>query len=294
MRVAIIGGTGFIGREVVNKLLQNGLDVGVFSRNKNGHKPNHYQTDYSCEALCNQLKRFDSVIHLAAVRGTNGKLADFHINETILENLLVACVKNNIKNVCFASSISVYSETDKIPWDEETVPYPKTFYGISKLACEYLGYLYSRKYGISFKALRIGQVLGEGEVKGYMMNTFIDNAFSKKTLNVKGKSIAKREFVYVKDVAEAFYKALMNTKVSGAFNIGSGVAYTNLEIAKIINNVFDNVGNIKYNDDFDEGIESSLMSIKKAEAVLGFSPKYTLYEALIDIKKIKLLSEVVF
>ena len=245
------------------------------------------QTDYSIESLNYILKDIDAVVHLAAMRGTDFNITIYHQNEIITENLYQSCIDLEIRNIVFASSVSVYSDITKIPWVETQIPSPKTLYGVSKIACEYIGDIYHRKYGLNIKSLRIAQVLGEGERKGFMMNTFIDNAFENKTLKVIGKSIAKREFVYVKDVARAIIMALSKPEIHGTFNIGSGEAYTNLQIAQIVNECFDNEGNLEYYDYIDEGIESSLMDSSKAKNVLGYSPKYSFKEALNEIKNIK-------
>ncbi|GAJ38346.1 NAD-dependent epimerase/dehydratase family protein [Saccharococcus caldoxylosilyticus] len=291
MKVAVTGGTGFLGKEVISLLHQDQIYTPVIlGRNSVADNVSceYRKTDYSIASLTNVLRDIDAVIHLAAIRGTNGSIADFYPNIIMTENLYESCRKLGIKNIVFASSISVYSDTTKIPWDEEQLPSPKTLYGISKITCEYIGNLYHRQYGLNIKSLRIAQVLGEGEKKGYMMNTFLDRAFEKKTLKVIGKSIAKREFVYVKDVARAILLALHKPDLHGVYNIGSGEAYTNLEIAKMVNNCFDNEDNLIYEDSLDEGIESSLMDSSKAKKELGYIPSFSFKDALNDIKKIKL------
>ncbi|WP_319371130.1 NAD(P)-dependent oxidoreductase [uncultured Ilyobacter sp.] len=291
MKVAITGGTGFLGRELVKFLIKNGnfvpITIGRRSISEN-EKSEYRKTDYTQESLEIVLRDIDAVIHLAAIRGADGKISDFHENETITENLYESCVNLGIKNIVFASSISVYSDTTKIPWKEEQVPRPKTLYGISKIACEYLGEVYHRKYGLNVKCLRIAHILGEHEKKGYMMNTFIDNAFERKTLKVSGRSLAKREFVYIKDVIKAIYTAVSKPKIHGVFNIGSNEAHTNLEIAEIVNECFDNKKNMIYDNLREEGIESSLMDSSKAKRELDYISEFSLEEALRDIKKIKL------
>ncbi|GAB6256324.1 SDR family oxidoreductase [Peribacillus sp. N1] len=250
-------------------------------------KYEYLSTDYSNESLTKVLKNSEAVVHLASVRGANGSILDFHQNEIITENIYKSCVDLGINNIIFASSISVYSDITKMPWVEEQLPSPKTLYGISKIACEYIGDIYHKKDGLNIKYLRIGHILGEGEQKGFMMNTFIDTAFEKRKLNVIGESLAKREFVYVKDVARAILLAILKPEVHGVFNIGSGEAYSNLEIAEIVNECFDNKGNLIYNDLKAEGIESSIMDSSKARNELGYSAQFSLKEALIDIKNIK-------
>ena len=292
MRIAIAGGSGFIGREVFKSMKNRGWKPVIFTRKKILNEEGEYvTTDYSQNDINSKLIGFDAVVFLAGVRGGKGKISDFHQNEIVVQRILESCVLNDIKNICFISSIAVYSDTNMIPWNENMTTCPKTFYAVSKLACENIGNIYSKRHGLKFKSLRVAQVLGEGEIKG-MMNTFIDNAFNKRLLMINGKSIAKREYIYVKDVAEAICVAILNKEINGCFNIGSGISYTNYEIAKIVNEIFENEGNIQYDDNLDEGIESSLMDNSYAKDKLGFYPKYTFRQALEDIKKIKEAHEI--
>lgn len=291
MKVAITGGTGFLGKEVVSMLDRDTNYTPIIIGREafiENIKNEYRSTDYSKQSLDTVLKDIDAVIHLAAKRGANGSISDFHANEIITENLFSSCACLEIKNIVFASSISVYSDVTKIPWTEEQLPYPKNLYGVSKVACEYIGDLYHKKYDLNIKSLRIAHIIGDGEQYRGMMNIFIDNAFEKKTLKVNGKSIAKREFVYVKDVARAIKIAVSKPEIHDVFNVGSGEAYTNLEIAQIVNEVFDNQDNLIYDDSVDEGIQSSLMDGTKARDELGYKAQYSIKMALKDIFNIKL------
>ncbi len=289
MRVAITGGSGFLGREVVSLIEKEKVHTPVvLGRNpSDGSKEYEYkQTDYSVDNLNAVLGDMDAVVHLAAIRGANGSIEDFHHNEIITENLFKSCVNTGIKNIVISSSIAVYSDVSRIPWDEEQLPSPKTIYGISKLVCEYLSHLYMKKHGLKVKSLRLAQILGDGERKGHMMNTFIDSAFEKRQLKVIGKSLAAREYVYVKDAARAILQAVAQPDVNGVFNIGSGQALTNLEIARLVNKCFHNEGNLDYNPSVSEEIESSLMDSSKAGNILGYNARFSICEALNDIKSI--------
>jgi len=288
VKVGITGGSGFLGSETVKLLADSGLYTPIIiGRGGKSLKYEYRATDYSRESLMNVLECLDAVVHLAAVRGTDISISNFQPNEIITQNIFESCRDLGITNIVFASSIAVYSDEAQIPWREEQLPSPKTMYGVSKLACEYIADIYHRRYGLNVKSLRIAQVLGEGERRGGMMNTFIDNAFEKKQLKVIGRSKARREFVYVKDVARAIMLALSRQEAHGAFNIGSNEAYTNLEIAKIVNLCFNNEGNLLYDDTMDESISSSLMDSSKAREILGYTPRYSLMDGLLDIKKQK-------
>ena len=239
-------------------------------------------TDYSIESLKEAIQGADAVVHLAAKRGTTMDVNDYFQNAVITQNLYKSCADLGIKNIVFISSIAVYSDEKAIPWKEQDVT-PKTVYGSIKLLCENIGNIYHDKFGLNIKSLRLGQVLGEGEVKG-MMNTFIDRAYEKEELTVTGRSISKREFVYVKDVVDAVLLSLEKPQIHGSFNIGSNESYSNLEIAEAVNEVFDNIDNLSYDDSIPETIESSMMDSSFASRIIGYEPKWTLKEALKDIK----------
>lgn len=288
MKVAITGGSGFLGKEVISALEHDASYIPVIIGKGKVNETNHeYRTtDYSRENLKTVLTDIKAVIHLAAKRGTGGNIADYHTNINITNNLYESCTELGITNIVFSSTISIYSDVSKMPWSEESLPSTKTFYSVSKLACEHIGNIFHKNHGLNIKSLRIAQILGEGEIKG-MLNTFIDNAFEKRILKVTGKSVAKREFVYVKDVARAVILALKKDSVHGSFNIGSKASYSNYEIATMVNDVFDNKGNLFYDESIRETIESSLMDSSKAGKELGYLPQYSLKEALKDILKIK-------
>lgn len=287
MKIAILGGTGFLGGYVINKLRKEDKIPVVLTRREINEKLEDCEyriTDYSKEDLINKLNDINGVIHLAAKRGSTGNVSEFHNNETLTQNLYDACFELNIKNIVYASTISVYSDVACLPWDEGHLPCPKLMYGVSKITCEYIGNIYSSNKGLNIKNLRFAHLYGFNEKNNYMINLFFRQAFNKQELVIENKSIAKREFLYAKDAAKAIYCALEKEDISGTFNIGSGVALTNYEVGNIINNNFDNEGNIIIkNPDIKESIEPSYMNSTKAKLELGFVTDYTFEDAVKEI-----------
>lgn len=275
MRIAITGASGFIGQALIERVLQNDdNEIVALSRSKyDGRECERIcfrTTDYSVDSLKDVLKDADVVVHLAAVRGTQGRLQDYHINEIITENLLIAMGECNISRIVFASSIAVYSDTSRMPWTEDMMLTPKTLYGITKASCEALCMYYSRVYGFKYSIVRIAQVLGTGEKRRTMINVFMEQAASKEQLHVTGRSIAKRQFIYVKDVAGVLYKAASAVDGSVIINAGMDEACSNLDIAKLVNTAFYSDIPIDYNDSVMETIESSVMSTKQCRKLLGY------------------------
>lgn len=286
MKIAITGASGYIGQEVRKRLLGN-ADIYCLTRSSpvDTGVCTWLETDYSIDSLCNILIGIDCVIHLAAIRGTHGTIADYQENEYLTENILLAMGNCGVPHIIFASSIAVYSDVRAIPWKEDMVLTPKTLYGITKATCEHLCALYSKKYGFTYTILRIAQVLGQQEKIRGMINNFIDLAARGEQLTVIGKSIASRQYIYVNDLSEAIVKcALHPARKNIVFNIGMEKAYTNYQIAEIINDVFENPTSIEYKKELSENVESTYMDIHRYKEQLSLKPK-NLSEAIAEIKE---------
>ena len=106
MRIAITGAGGFIGSKVLEKLADyDEIDILALSRVQNDrtlyNKVRWVKTDYSVDSLNKVLKNVDVIIHLAATRGTQGLISDYHVNEIVTENILLAMNELNIKHLVF-------------------------------------------------------------------------------------------------------------------------------------------------------------------------------------------------
>lgn len=279
MKVVVTGATGLIGKELMRQLSSQINVLGLSRGNADG---NLRKTDYSVEDLTAAFEGAEIVVHLAAIRGKGSDYQQFSDNAVLTENVLKAAVKAKVKKVIFMSSIAVYADVNNVPWKEDQLLRPQTFYGLSKIVGEHLCELYSEK-GIAYTIFRCGIVLGITNNKR-MTDVFIQNAAEKKPVMVKGKSIARRDFIYLKDVIDALcWGILKDQSKNQVYNLGSGHSYTNLEIALETNRAFDNVDNLIYLDNCEEGLKDSRMDSSKL-AQAGFQSGYSLAEALVDIR----------
>ena len=265
MNIAVTGASGFVGRAVM-EWLNNTPEVNVIPISRTN-------CDYSVENLRTLLKGADAVIHLAGVKGGTGSIRDFHVNEVTTENLLIAMGEEKVGRIVFASSRLVYSDVKAIPWEESQRLDPPNMYGISKAACESLCRLYSKKYGFTYAAVRIAQVLGFGEGVRNMMNVFLETGLNHSQITVMGKSVAKRQYIYVEDLAEILCRLAEMQGTSGIYNVGMTEAYSNLEIAELINEAFGNTTPINYDDSFPETIQSSIMDVKRVMRETDYVPR---------------------
>ncbi len=276
MRVAVTGAAGLVGRKTVEVLKRAGWEVLPLSR---AVRPGYLTTDYTVNSLAAIFADADAVVHLAAERGGEGCL---HQNQQLTENVLLAMKQSKrCRRIVYLSSISVYSGEETLPWSEQTLPRPEGEYGLSKLAGEHLCAIY-QKAGIRYTVLRCAHILGI-EDRGYMLSRFFDGAFRRQAICVTGKSVARREFIYVKDAAGGILWALGSEESVGqTFNLGYGKGYTNLQIAGMVNRAFGNEGNLRYIADQEEGIRSSYTDVRKITKA-GFRPAFTIETAMQDL-----------
>lgn len=282
MNIAVTGASGFIGMEllaVLNK--KDGVRVIALTRDASSFEDSGLcvwrSTDYSADSLKQALDGADAVIHLAGVRGTENDPEKFAVNEEMTENILKAMAAVGVKRIVFASTMSVYNEDRLMPWKEDDPLGGRSCYGDSKVNCERLIKRYSDEYGFTYGIARIAQVVGEGEKRRGMMNVFLDTARDHGTIKVMGKSVLKKQYIFVKDLAEIL--ALLTTgserfdaSDSIVVNAGMPDAYSNLEVARIVNEVFDNTTPIEYDDSYPEKGRPFHMDISRLKNELGCVP----------------------
>lgn len=292
MKIAVTGASGFIGTELLKQLENTeGTEVTAITRGSIARADAPFcawkETDWSCRSLAEALDGAGTVIHLAGVRGTTSDPDDYAVNEKMTEELLRAMAAAGTKRIVFASTISVYDDVTKIPWKEDAALSGRTMYGSSKIRCEDLIREHAEKSGFTYGIARIAQVLGEGEKRRGMMNVFIDTARNGGALRVIGRSEAKRQYIWVNDLAciltglaagSGGFDASLNIIV----NAGMPNAYTNLEIAQIVNRVFENPAPIEYDDSSPETIKPSFMDIARLKKI-GYAP-LDMEEAIRELK----------
>ncbi len=294
MKIGLTGGTGFIGQYVLKENANEYEFVVVTSRDTTDGLFVHSNVKYVTAAYNqNEFEKAfegcDAVVHLGAKRSSKEgeeSVLNYTDNLRVSEDLFKACNNLNIKNIINISSYAVYDTTLPLPFEESLSVAPLSNYGVMKHTIEGLAHLYNRKYAMNIKSLRLAQVMGVGERGGYMLSIFLERCLAGQVLNVYGKGIAGREYVYVKDVSKAVMCALKSETKKEVFNIGNGYITTNLELAQAFCKVFDNKEGCKCLEDKKEIVEHYLMSGELAEKELGFKPDYTLEGALSDMKGI--------
>ncbi len=234
MKVLVTGGSGFIGRHLVNHLVESKHQVAILDQvppSSIKEFPtgiSFYRKrieDKSVEKVF-AYEKPDCIFHLAAQvsvqKSMNDPFKDCVTNTLGTINLLNQCIKYNVKKIIFASSAAVYGEPIYLPIDELHSTNPLSYYARSKYTAESYIQLFYQQYGQQYSTLRFSNVYGPGqsaEGEAGVVSIFTDRILKNQTPIVFGGK-QTRDFVYVKDVTRAMLSAAA-TKKSGTYNISS-------------------------------------------------------------------------
>jgi len=233
-KVVVTGCAGFIGSNLVDRLLSLGFEVtGVdnfsagqrrFLKDSLEHKNfNFFEIDLlDGQALEKPFDGADIVFHLAAnadVRfGTNHPDRDLQQNVVATHNVLEVMRKLNIRRVMFSSTGSVYGETSVVPTPEDA-PFPvqTSLYGASKTAAEALIAAYCEGFGMTAWIFRFVSILGERYTHGHVFDFYKSLMSDPTVLRVLGNGKQRKSYLYVQDCIDAILLAI--SKASDRVNI---------------------------------------------------------------------------
>lgn len=225
MKSLVVGGAGFIGMHLVERLLSEGREVAVLDplpRNVEDIEPGvvHFKGSTADRWMLVEAARgAGEVYHLAAVPDL--AWCEEHPAEAMEHNalsvadVLKAAVGAGASRFVYASSWKVYGKWGRL-W-EGMVPTPDTVYGITKLMGENLCRAYGRQHGLGVIILRLFNVYGSGAARG-VVRAFVEAAKAGENLRVFDPH-AERDFVHVRDAVDMFVEAR-----PGTYNVGTGRA----------------------------------------------------------------------
>ena len=248
MRYIVTGGAGFIGNNIVKKLVARGDDVTVIDNLNTGKEENlksvidkiTFLKDsiLNRELLEKQSQNIDGIFHqaaLASVQDSFSKPDEYHdVNVNGTENILKLAKKNDFR-VIYASSSSVYGNPERIPIKESDKKNPINPYAETKLKQDQLAIKYS-EMGVKVIGLRYFNVFGKGQSKEYagVLKLFLERIRDKLPPKINGDGTQFRDFVYVEDVADANIMSMDSDINHGFYNVGTNTSITILDLAKTI------------------------------------------------------------
>jgi len=298
-RILVTGGAGFIGSNLTKFLLDKGFDVVVLDNFSTGSKENIedikdkveiLELDVrNIEDLRKNLKNIDYIFHLAAFvsvpESVEKRCETFEINVRGTRNILDIAKEIGVKKVVIPSSAAVYGDDPELPKTEDSELIPKSPYAESKIMDERLVKDYSKD--IETAALRLFNVYGLNQNPdspyAAVIPIFIKRALEGKDLIIYGNGKQTRDFIYVKDVCEAFLLTLSTTLHGDIINIGSGKELSINELAEKIIELTNSNSKINYEDARPGDILRSVADITLSKEKLNFKPKYSLEDGLKEL-----------
>jgi len=300
MRIVVTGAAGFIGSNVVDKLLARDFEVMGIDNLRTGRieflnsalkedKFSFYNEDLiSSNKIADIFSGVDVIYHFAAnadVRfGINFPRRDLEQNTIVTHNVLEAMRLSNVKRIVFSSTGSIYGNTKIIPtYENSAFPIQTSLYGASKLACEGLIQAYCETFGMQSWIFRFVSILGPRYSHGHVFDFYKQLKEHPDYLTVLGNGHQRKSYLHVSDCIKAIEVALesSSSKVN-IFNLGvDGTC----EVRDSVNWISEKLG-VKPKVKFGTGSsgwigDNPLIHLATDEiASLGWKPKYSIREGV--------------
>lgn len=270
MRILVTGGAGFIGSNIVEKLLKGGHDVVVLDNFSSGKEENlAFTKNYTLTAkrytlikgdICDKdtcmkaSQGIDAITHQAALRSVPKSMSVPHeynkVNIDGILNMLEAARDNKVKRFVFASSSSVYGDVSTFPEKETFYPELISPYALSKLTGEYYCRIFSEHFGVETLCLRNFNVFGPRQALddeyAVVIPKFIHCILHDEQPPIFGNGKQSRDFTYIDNVVQANILALTRgltpqgtvpAVFHGVFNVANGKDNTVLQLVEYLNKI---------------------------------------------------------
>ena len=295
----VTGGAGFIGSNLVERLVGISVEVKVLDNLSSGFLQNLEPFREYIEfiegdvrdigTLQQVMSEVEVVFHQAALVSVPQSIEDpietGMVNDLGTLSVLEAARHSGVRRVVFASSCAVYGDLPQLPKKEEMDTKPLSPYAASKLNGETYARLYGDLYGLETVCLRYFNVYGPRQDPSSpysgVISIFMDNAARGERPTIYGDGEQYRDFVYVADVVQANLLAAQGENISGStINVGTGKSVTVNSLWKNIAELAGVQGEPKRANFRPGDIRESVAEISRAHELLDYQPRYSLEEGL--------------
>jgi UDP-glucose 4-epimerase len=299
MRVLVTGGGGFIGSNLVRALVERGDDVRVLDNFSTGNRANLADLADDVEVAEGELRSYERVhaatrgievvFHQGALpsvpRSVQDPLTTSAVNVEGTLNVLLASRDEGVRRVVFASSSSVYGNSDELPRVETQHLDPISPYGVSKLAAERYCVSFARVYPIETVALRYFNVFGphQDPTSQYaaVVPRFVTAIAEERPVDVYGDGRQQRDFTFVSNIVEANLLAAEAEGVSGrVVNVATGRGTSVNELADTVAAVLGKEVEREFHPQRAGDVRDSWADVDRARELLGWRPRIDLEEGL--------------
>ena len=301
-KVLVTGGAGFIGSNLIKKLLlDNSYKItcldnfdDFYSRGQKQYNLKPFIKSENFRLIEGDIKNVndidktgdvDVIVHLAAKAGVRPSILNpilyQEVNVSGTQNLLEFARERNVRQFVFASSSSVYGVNENVPWNEEEKLYPISPYASTKLSGEMLGHVYSHLYGIRFLALRFFTVYGPAQRPDLAIHKFLKSILNGEAIPVYGDGNTSRDYTFVEDTVSGIEAAINYTQSAfEIINLGNHQTITLTELIQSIEKSCGKKAIISRLPEQPGDVPRTFADIAKAQNLLGYDPKTSLTAGL--------------
>jgi len=298
-RIVVTGGAGFVGSNVVRRLLTENARVVVLDDFYTGDDNNLPTGEPNLEVVRGSVTDYDLVrdvtagaslvFHLAArniIVSTRNPREDYEVNIGGTLNVLLAARESNIPRVVYSSSTSVYGNPRYLPINEDDATNMLSPYAVSKFAGENYCKAFYESYGLSSAVVRYSNVYGTAQRPDNpycgVVAKFFESAMKGEPPRIHGDGEQTRDFTYIDDVVEATLLAGISPKADGqVYNVGTGREVTVNQLARTIIEITGANLEPAFVDRRDiDNIRRRVVNIEKIRRELRWIPTFTVEQGL--------------
>ena len=287
MTCLVLGGGGFIGSKLVDRLLKEHISVRIF---EHPNTPKIFSSNIEWvtgdfnnkDDLLRAASGCSAVFHLISTTLPQTSFEDniFDIKSNIISsvNLLDVMLEHDVKKIIFASSGgTVYGEPQYLPIDEKHKTDPYAAYGISKLTIEKYILMYAKIHNFEARILRIANPYGRKSSHNQgLIDIFLDRYMRQQEFTIWGDGEIVRDYLHIDDVIEAFLKVYNYQGKEQIFNIGSSVGRSVNQVIKIIEDCFSKKAKLVYVKSRAFDVSSNVLDCSLAQKELSWCPRISL------------------
>jgi UDP-glucose 4-epimerase len=298
MKILVTGGAGFIGSHIVDQCIARDHEVIVIDSlwEEGGGKEQNlnpearfFRADITDDATLQSIfdeVRPEVVSHQAAQHSvaisTKNPQFDARVNVLGLLNVLTNCTRIGTRKIIFASSGATYGTPARLPIDEEVPQRPESPYGITKMVAEHYFRYWQEAHGLSYTALRYGNVYGprqDPNGEAGVIAIFARRFLNHESVRIDWDGNQKKDYVFVGDVARANLLAIENGD-NDIFCVGTGRGASVNELYDVLTTIIGYKPEIVQAPKRPGDIYLTYFDCQKAERILGWRPQTTLEEGI--------------
>lgn len=294
MKTLILGGNGFIGSHLVDRLLAEGHHVRVFDKYEEHYRKPLSDVDYrfgdfgNRGLLTDALEGIDTVFHLisTSLPKTSNDDPVYDVQSNVIETifLMEQCVAKKIQKLVFISSGgAIYGNPAVLPVREDSPTNPECSYGITKLTIEKYLALFNHLYGLNYAIIRPSNPFGPRQnpngIQG-AISVFLGKVAKGETIDIWGDGEVVRDYIYIDDLTAGIFQASASDTPLRIFNLGSGAGHSLNDIVTVIRQVTGREVKVEYKPKRTFDVPKIYLDITRARNDLHWCPSTSLEEGI--------------